>query len=65
MAEVTPIGAAEGHVEVEDPNAEAEVVLVENRFELRVEKSNAVCEADTTPRVERAALELDYRVGGA
>ena len=59
MAQIAPVGAAECHVYVEDGNSIAEVVLVKDPGKLRVDKCCAAIEARPSPRVDRAALELE------
>jgi hypothetical protein len=46
------------HVQVQEGNTKAEVVLIEHSFKLVVQKSRAPCEANSSPGVERSTLEL-------
>lgn len=59
LAQVTPVGATVGHVDVEDCNPIAKVVLVEDPGKFRVDECCAAIEARPSPRVDRAALELE------
>ena len=58
LAQIAPVGATVGHVNVEDGDSIAEVVLVEYSGKFRVDKCCAAVEARPSPRVDRAALEL-------
>lgn len=59
LAQVAPIGTAVGHVNVEDGDSIAKVVLVEDPGEFRVDECCAAVEARPSPRVNRAALEFE------
>ena len=59
LAQVTPVGATVGHVDIEDGDSIAEVVLVEYSGKFRVDECCAAIEARPSPRVDRAALELE------
>ena len=62
MSEVTPIGSAEGHVEIQDGHAEAVQVLVEDSLESGANKSVALVESGSAPGVEAAGLKLNNRI---
>ena len=49
LAQVSPVGATVGHVYVEDGDAIAEVVLVEDPGKLRVDECCAAVEARPSP----------------
>lgn len=46
------------HVQVQEGNLEAEVVLVEDSLEFMVQKGSTLGKANTSPRVECSSLEL-------
>lgn len=46
------------HVQVEECNSEAEIVLIEHSFELMVQEGSTLREPDTSPWIEGTALEL-------
>lgn len=46
------------HVQVEESDSEAEVVLVEHSLELMVQESSTLREPNTSPRIECSTLEL-------
>jgi hypothetical protein len=62
VPEVAPICPAEDHVLVVDGGTEPNVVLVEDTLKFRPEQSSTSAETVASPRIEAAALELDYGV---
>ena len=58
VAQVAPVGAAKGHVDVVDGGAEGVVVLVEDALKLHVGEEGAVLEASLAPVLEATPLEL-------
>ena len=64
VAQVTPVRAAICHINVEDGNAEAKVILVEDSLKLRIEKISTLAKAKPSPGVESTSLELYDRVRG-
>lgn len=46
------------HVQVEECNSEAEIVLIEHSLEFMVQEGSTLREPDTSPRIESTALEL-------
>jgi hypothetical protein len=48
------------HVQIEECNPEAKVVLVEHSLELMVQEGSALSEPDASPRIESSTLELYF-----
>jgi len=64
MAKVTPIGTTISHVNVEDGDTKAEIVLVEYTLELWTEESSTFGKTAATPRIEATTLKFYDRVSG-
>lgn len=46
------------HVQVEECNSEAEIVLIEHSLKLMVQEGSTLCEPNTSPGIKGTALEL-------